>query len=178
MGNGWKFGQWQKVANNLKDTSAFISFDSLLMLIQDLRLHLAFSVTTVNVAGTTDKCLFCLACLFGLLCCCFCWFLLLFLLILWPLYIHMCVPWILPSCDYKDFMVLNIALPFYDYNFIICFVLSYLVKLRFPFIRPSSCSGLLHLTHFMILLPSCIYLPISSLPSLASYSVYSASCQL
>lgn len=111
------------------------------ILIQDFFWHLTFSVTTVNVATTTDKCLLCLTSF------CFCrfFFLAVFIapssLICTDIYI----PWIFFPFDYKESIILNIVFLFYDYSIIICFVLFYLVNLSFPSL------GLLVVLSFSIL---------------------------
>lgn len=64
MGSDWRFGQWQKVADDLKDAYASIFLDTPKVLIQDFCLYLTFSVTTVNVALSTDK--YVLTYLFGI----------------------------------------------------------------------------------------------------------------
>lgn len=162
MDSDWKFGQWPKVANNLKVTSALISLASPSML-QDFCLCMTFGVTTVNVTITTDK--YVLSYMFV----CTDLFLLIFVTILVDSVALICtyVHSLDLSCDYKDSVILNIVFPFHDHNFIICLVLSYLVNLRFPFMRSFNCSFPVRFTHFVKCVLSYIYLHVSASLSLA-----------
>ena len=135
------------------------------MLIQDFCLHLIFSVKTVNVVITINKYLFCLTCLFLLIC---------FLFIFIAGFVdHIALIY----SDYKDSMILN-YFSFYCHNLIICIVLSYLVNLNFSFL------GLLivyipiyEMSSWLYFFPHLI-ISILDFSFLDSHSVYSANFQL